>query len=125
MLAGVAALVNASPSQAAFGDAAGIFKREPTNATGLIPYTGKGFSVQLPSRWAPSKEQDVPNVVLRYVHLLCPNHRQGAGYPASGNCPQLQAILWEHKATLHNSIQSCCKKLEIQLHTWKPCDTQV
>ena len=68
MLAGAAALLNVQPSQAAFGDAANVFGK-PTNTSGLIPYKGEGFSVELPSKWTPSREREVPNVVLRYPGL--------------------------------------------------------
>ena len=65
MLAGVATLMNVQPSQAAFGDAANVFGKA-TNTTGLMPYKGKGFSVDLPSKWGPSTEKEGQrNVVLR------------------------------------------------------------
>jgi len=65
-LAGAAALLSgASPSLAAYGDSANVFGRV-TNQSGFVPYAGEGFAVQLPSKWNPSKEQDVPGVVLRY-----------------------------------------------------------
>ena len=65
MLAGAAALLGAQPSHAAFGDAANVFGKA-TNTSGQIPFKGEGFSVTLPSKWSPSKEREVPNVVLRY-----------------------------------------------------------
>jgi hypothetical protein len=66
MLAGVAALATgAAPSQAAYGDAANVFGKV-TNKSGFVPYAGEGFALLLPSKWNPSKEQDFPNVVLRY-----------------------------------------------------------
>jgi len=65
-LAGVAALaVGASPSQAAYGDAANVFGRV-TNKSGFVPYAGEGFAILLPSKWNPSKEKDFPGTVLRY-----------------------------------------------------------
>ncbi|KAK9808485.1 hypothetical protein WJX73_000084 [Symbiochloris irregularis] len=65
LLGGIAALLQAKPSNAAFGEGANIFGKVG-NTTGLIPYVGKGFKVNLPSKWTPSAERDVPNVVLRY-----------------------------------------------------------
>jgi hypothetical protein len=66
MLAGVAAMVaGASPSQAAYGDAANVFGKI-TNTSGFVPYAGEGFTVLLPSKWNPSKETDLENLQLRY-----------------------------------------------------------
>lgn len=64
MLGGIAALLQVNPSHAAFGQGANIFGKVG-NTSGLIPYSGKGFKVDLPSKWTPSAERDVPNVVLR------------------------------------------------------------
>ena len=65
MLASVTTLGSVHPSLAAFGDAANVFGK-PTNTTGLIPYSGKGFKVNLPSKWGPSNEKEGQrNVVLR------------------------------------------------------------
>jgi hypothetical protein len=33
---------------------------------GFIPYTGTGYQVLIPSKWNPSKEQQVPGVDIRY-----------------------------------------------------------
>lgn len=66
MLAGAAALLNVQPSQAAFGEAANIFGKA-TNTSGLIPYSGPGFSLDLPAKWTPSKEREIPNILLRCV----------------------------------------------------------
>lgn len=66
MLAGLASLLSVEPSHAAFGDAANVFGK-PTNTTGIIPYKGKGFQVDLPSKWGPSNEKEgQKNVILRY-----------------------------------------------------------
>jgi hypothetical protein len=58
LVAGVASLAaTASPSLAAYGDAANVFGKV-TNRSGTIPYAGEGFAVLLPSKWNPSKEKD-------------------------------------------------------------------
>ena len=64
MLGGIAALLQVKPSDAAFGEGANIFGKVG-NTSGLILYRGKGFTVDLPSKWTPSAERDMPNVVLR------------------------------------------------------------
>jgi hypothetical protein len=56
-VATAAAAASPPPSVAAYGDAARVFGGKATNTTGFIPYTGDGFSMLLPARWAnPSKE---------------------------------------------------------------------
>lgn len=34
--------------------------------SGFTPYTGEGFSLEIPSKWNPSKEKEFPGTVLRY-----------------------------------------------------------
>eukprot|EP00475_Leptophrys_vorax_P002969 TRINITY_DN116_c0_g1_i2.p1 TRINITY_DN116_c0_g1~~TRINITY_DN116_c0_g1_i2.p1 ORF type:complete len:258 (+),score=56.87 TRINITY_DN116_c0_g1_i2:121-894(+) len=68
LLAGAAAALTlkAAPAEAAYGEAANVFGKAKTN-TDYIPYTGDGFSIDLPSKWNPSKEYgEYPNIVLRY-----------------------------------------------------------
>ncbi|CAI5475777.1 unnamed protein product [Closterium sp. Yama58-4] len=68
LLAGVAAALTlkAAPAQAAYGEAANVFGKGPGN-TDYIPYKGAGFSINLPSKWNPSKEVgEFANIVLRY-----------------------------------------------------------
>jgi hypothetical protein len=65
-LAAAVAISAASPSEAAYGDAARVFAGTITNKSGFVPYAGEGFAVLIPSRWNPSKEKDFPGVVLRY-----------------------------------------------------------
>merc|ERR1719159_1613711 len=57
--------LKACPSLAAYGDSANVFGKI-TNRSGFVTYSGDGFSVLLPSKWNPSKENDFPNVTLRY-----------------------------------------------------------
>lgn len=38
----------------------------PKKQSGFTPYTGDGFSVDIPSKWNPSKEKEFPGTVLRY-----------------------------------------------------------
>lgn len=67
MLAGAAALIaNSNPALAAYGDAARVFGRAPTNKSGFVPYAGDGYALLLPSKWNPSKEKDFKGVDLRY-----------------------------------------------------------
>ncbi|CAI5931892.1 unnamed protein product [Closterium sp. NIES-64] len=68
LLAGAAAALTlkAAPAQAAYGEAANVFGKGPGN-TDYIPYKGAGFSINLPSKWNPSKEVgEFANIVLRY-----------------------------------------------------------
>jgi len=61
-----AALLAAAPAFAAYGDSANVFGRK-TNTTGAIPFAGEGFSLDIPSRWNPSSEQEFPGTVFRYA----------------------------------------------------------
>jgi photosystem II oxygen-evolving enhancer protein 2 len=38
----------------------------PKKNTDFITYSGKGFTIQIPSKWNPSKEVEYPGQVLRY-----------------------------------------------------------
>ena len=71
LVAAAAVLLASGPpaSQAAYGDPANVFGKQ-TKKSGFIPYKGEGFSVQLPSKYVPSAEQEHPGTVLRYVR--CP-----------------------------------------------------
>lgn len=53
------------PAEAAYGDAANIFAA-PKQDSGFLSFSGDGFSVNIPSKWNPSKEQEFPGTVLRY-----------------------------------------------------------
>eukprot|EP00798_Chlamydomonas_sp_ICE-L_P014551 gene14551-20592_t len=69
LLSGVistATLIAAAPAFAAYGDSANVFGKR-TNTSGIIPYVGDGFTVQLPARWNPSREVEFKGTVLRYV----------------------------------------------------------
>jgi len=66
LLAGAAALTSkVSPADAAYGEAANVFGA-PKKNTDFITYSGKGFTIQIPSKWNPSKEVEYPGQVLRY-----------------------------------------------------------
>jgi hypothetical protein len=61
-----ALLLNRSPkSNASYGDSANVFGKI-TNRSGFVAYSGEGFALLLPSKWNPSKENDFPNIALRY-----------------------------------------------------------
>lgn len=38
----------------------------PKTQSGFTTYTGNGFTVDIPSKWNPSKEKEFPGTVLRY-----------------------------------------------------------
>eukprot|EP00798_Chlamydomonas_sp_ICE-L_P014545 gene14545-20585_t len=61
-----ATLMAAAPAFAAYGDSANVFGRT-TNASNAIPYAGDGYSLNIPSKWNPSREQEFRNTVFRYV----------------------------------------------------------
>lgn len=66
LLAGAAALTSkVSPADAAYGEAANVFGA-PKKNTDFITYSGDGFTLQIPSKWNPSKEKEYPGQVLRY-----------------------------------------------------------
>merc|ERR1719261_1175709 len=58
-------VLRTDPSFAAYGDSANVFGKI-TNKTGFVAFAGEGFSVLLPSKWNPSKENDFPNIAVRY-----------------------------------------------------------
>ncbi|PNH04088.1 Oxygen-evolving enhancer protein 2, chloroplastic [Tetrabaena socialis] len=65
-LAGAALLVsNTNQASASFGESANVFGKI-TNKSGFVSYAGDNFSVELPSKWNPSKEKDFPGTTLRY-----------------------------------------------------------
>ena len=67
LFAGAAVLAGkAQPSLAAYGEAANVFGSKTGNFTGFTPYEGDGYSILLPAKWNPSKEQDFPGTDLRY-----------------------------------------------------------
>ena len=45
------------PAAAAYGEAARVFGSKPTNATGFTRFEGEGFSLEIPSKYNPSKEK--------------------------------------------------------------------
>ncbi|KAH7439827.1 hypothetical protein KP509_04G078400 [Ceratopteris richardii] len=53
------------PAEAAYGEAANIFGA-PKVDTGFTTINGDGFSLNIPSKWNPSKEVEFPGTVLRY-----------------------------------------------------------
>merc|ERR1712188_292156 len=61
----VPAFVSTTKVLAESGFSANVFG-SITNDSGFVPFSGDGFSLLLPSKWNPSKEQDFPNLVLRY-----------------------------------------------------------
>ncbi len=63
--AGAAALTGAAPAFAAYGDSANVFGKV-TNTSGFLSYVGDGFTVQVPSKWNPSREREFKDMVLRY-----------------------------------------------------------
>jgi hypothetical protein len=52
-------------AHAAYGESANVFGGV-TNPSAFVPFAGDGFSLLLPAKWNPSKEQDLPNIVLRF-----------------------------------------------------------
>jgi hypothetical protein len=52
-------------AQAAYGDGANVFGTV-TNNKGVIAYAGEGFSLLLPAKWNPSKENEFAGGILRY-----------------------------------------------------------
>merc|ERR1711904_154066 len=67
LFAGAAVLAGkAQPSLAAYGEAANVFGSKTGNFSGFTPYEGDGYSILLPAKWNPSKEQDFPGTDLRY-----------------------------------------------------------
>ncbi|BBN02703.1 photosystem II oxygen-evolving enhancer protein 2 [Marchantia polymorpha subsp. ruderalis] len=66
LLAGVAAVSSrVNPASAAYGEAANVFG-SLKKQSGFIPYSGEGFSVEIPAKWNPSKEIEFPGQVVRY-----------------------------------------------------------
>ncbi|KAL1810882.1 hypothetical protein DCAR_0622984 [Daucus carota subsp. sativus] len=66
VLIGAAAVATkVSPADAAYGEAANVFGKPKTN-TEFKPYTGKDFSLLIPSKWNPSKEVEYPGQVIRF-----------------------------------------------------------
>ncbi|BBN12462.1 photosystem II oxygen-evolving enhancer protein 2 [Marchantia polymorpha subsp. ruderalis] len=66
LLAGLVAVgAKASPALAAYGESANVFGT-PKVQSGFTTYSGEGFTVDLPSKWNPSKEKEFPGQVLRY-----------------------------------------------------------
>ncbi|KAG6550949.1 hypothetical protein Mapa_007564 [Marchantia paleacea] len=66
LLAGVAAVSSrVNPASAAYGEAANVFG-SVKKQSGFIPYSGEGFSVEIPAKWNPSKEIEFPGQVVRY-----------------------------------------------------------
>lgn len=61
----VAAGARIAPANAAYGESANVFGA-PKQSTGFNPYSGNGFSLEIPSKWNPSKEKEFPGTVLRY-----------------------------------------------------------
>lgn len=66
-LIAAAAAISLKPSsaEAAYGEAANVFGAAKKQ-TGFIPYKGDGFTVDIPSKWNPSKEIEFAGTVLRY-----------------------------------------------------------
>merc|ERR1711977_472112 len=60
----VPAFVSTSKVLAESGFSANVFG-SITNDSGFVPFSGDGFSLLLPSKWNPSKEQDFPILVLK------------------------------------------------------------
>lgn len=60
-------LLKATPSLAAYGEAANVFGGTPANSTGFIEYQGDGYSLNVPSKWNPSKERIFPGTDMRYI----------------------------------------------------------
>jgi len=60
-----ASLLKDQAAFAAYGDGANVFG-SITNPSGFNAYAGDGFSLLIPSKWNPSKEQDFPGAVFRY-----------------------------------------------------------
>jgi len=61
----VAAGSRIAPASAAYGESANVFGSLKPQ-TGFTPFTGKGFTLDIPSKWNPSKEKEFPGTVLRY-----------------------------------------------------------
>lgn len=61
----VAAGVKTAPANAAYGESANVFGTLKQQS-GYTPFAGDGFSVEIPSKWNPSKEKEFPGTVLRY-----------------------------------------------------------
>ncbi|XP_024367229.1 oxygen-evolving enhancer protein 2, chloroplastic [Physcomitrium patens] len=61
----VAASARIAPANAAYGESANVFGA-PKQSTGFSPFTGDGFSLDIPSKWNPSKEKEFPGTVLRF-----------------------------------------------------------
>lgn len=61
----VAAGARIAPANAAYGESANVFGT-PKKQSGFTPYSGDGFSLEIPSKWNPSKEKEFPGTVLRY-----------------------------------------------------------
>lgn len=61
----VAAGARIAPATAAYGESANVFGTAKKQS-GFTPYAGEGFSLEIPSKWNPSKEKEFPGTVLRY-----------------------------------------------------------
>jgi photosystem II oxygen-evolving enhancer protein 2 len=61
----VAAGSRIAPANAAYGESANVFGSLKPQ-TGFTPFTGNGFTLDIPSKWNPSKEKEFPGTVLRY-----------------------------------------------------------
>lgn len=61
----VAAGVRTAPANAAYGESANIFGAQKKQS-GFTSYKGDGFTLEIPSKWNPSKEVEFPGTVLRY-----------------------------------------------------------
>jgi hypothetical protein len=67
--AAAGAILKDRAAQAAYGEGANVFG-SVTNDKGFAAFAGDGFSLLLPAKWYPSKEQDFDNVVLRYEDIF-------------------------------------------------------
>jgi photosystem II oxygen-evolving enhancer protein 2 len=66
LVAGViAAGAKVGSANAAYGESANVFGA-PKKQTGFTLFTGNGFSVDVPSKWNPSKEKEFPGTVVRF-----------------------------------------------------------
>jgi photosystem II oxygen-evolving enhancer protein 2 len=66
LVAGVlAAGAKVGSANAAYGESANVFGA-PKITTGFTPFAGNGFTLDVPSKWNPSKEQEFPGTVVRF-----------------------------------------------------------
>ncbi|MEW5305748.1 MAG: hypothetical protein WDW36_008267 [Sanguina aurantia] len=61
----------AQTAMAAYGDGANIFGRTG-NQTGYMPFVGKDFAVNIPTKWRPSLEKDFKGIQMRYEDNFFP-----------------------------------------------------